>query len=138
MNNGENSTGNDELISSKDIEYTVDLYNPGDNFKVYVPEKWWNSESSLNPTSKYNLRIVKLTGTRKHISKTLFYPGWDINKGDYNVALDNKDQKKEFVKSNKNKIYFLGFAITLIVVVLIVLYVSIILGNGIYSEINIK
>jgi hypothetical protein len=130
VNKEENPLENDGLNLHKDIEYSVDKYNPGGSFRVYVSDKWWHSETSLDTASKENLRIIKL-------SRTLF-PGWDIKKGDYKVDLNDEDILKEFKKPDRDKIKMIGFAFTIIVVVLIVLYVSITLGNSILSDVNTK
>jgi len=57
---------------------------------------------------------------------------------DKKVDLNDEDNLKEFKKADRNKIKMLGFAFTIIVVVLIVLYVSITLGNSILSDVNIQ
>ena len=137
MNKEENPFENDGLNLHRDIEYSVYKNNPVGSFKVYVPDKWWHSETSLDPASKENLRIIKLTRNRKSASKTFLIPGWDIKKGDYKVDLNDEDNLKEFNKADRNKIKMLGFAFTIIVVVLIVLYVSITLGNSVLSDVNI-
>jgi len=138
VNEEVNSSEDDELNSSKDIEYSVEEYNPNGSFSVYVPDTWWYTETSLNPPSKKNIRIVKLSRTRKFTPKSLLYPGWDIKKGDYKVSVDNNNEIQEYKKPDRDKIYFLGLLISIIVVVLIVLYVSIELGNSIILDSNIK
>jgi len=138
MNKEENPFENDGLNLHRDIEYSVYKNNPGGSFRVYVPDKWWYSETSLDPASKENLRIIKLSRTREITSKTFLFSGWDIKKGDYKVDLNDKDNFKEIKKSDRDIIKMLGFAFTIIVVVLIVLYVSITLGNSILSEVNIQ
>lgn len=138
MNKEENPLENDGLNLHKDIEYSVDKYNPGGSFRVYVSDKWWHSETSLDTASKENLRIIKLSRTQKSASKTFLFPGWDIKKGDYKVDLNDEDILKEFKKPDRDKIKMIGFAFTIIVVVLIVLYVSITLGNSILSDVNTK
>jgi len=130
MNKKENST--------KKNEYSIDEYSPGGNIRIYVPDKWWHTENSLNSLSKKNMIIVKLSHTQKHTPKTLLYPGWDIKEGDYKVTLRDEDHLHEFKKSKRDKIHTLGFVVMIIVVVLIVLYVSNILGNSIFSDVNIK
>jgi hypothetical protein len=138
MNEGVNSSENDELNLCKDIEYSIDEYNPMGNFRVYMPDKWWHSEVSQNPFSEKNLRIVKLSKIQKSAPNTLLYPGWDIKKGDYKVMVSDKDLLREFIKPDRDKFYILGLITAIMVVVLIVLYVSIILGNSIFSDMNIQ
>ena len=138
MNEKENPFENDGLNLHSDIEYFIYKNNPGESFRIYVPDKWWHSETSLDSTSKENLRIINLSRTQKSFSKTFLFSGWDIKKGDYKVDLYDEDNLKEFKKADREKIKMLGFAFTIIVVVLIVLYVSITLGNSILSDVNIQ
>jgi hypothetical protein len=138
MNERVNLSENDELNLCKEIEYSIDEYNPMGNFRVYMPDKWWHSEISQNPFSEKNLRIVKLGRIRKSAPKTLLYPGWDIKKGDYKVTVNDKDRLREFIKPDRDKFYILGLIAAIMIVVLIVLYVSIILGNNVFSDMNIQ
>jgi hypothetical protein len=138
VNEEANSSENDELNSPKEIECSDEEYNSNGSFSVFVPDSWWYTETSLNPPSKKNIRIVKLGRTRKLTPKPLLYSGWDIKKGDYKVSEDIKDKNQEYKKPDREKIYILGLLFTILVVVLIVLYVSIGLGNSIIVDANIK
>jgi len=138
MNKEEYRFENDKFNLSEDFEYFSDEYYPGGNYRVYMPDKWWHSEINWNPFSEKKLNIVKINRIRKNAPKTLLHPGWDIKKGDYKVNLSDDDLMQEFKKSDRNKIYIYEFIVTFIVVVLIVLYVSISLGNIIFSDVNIQ